>query len=172
MRYYDVAYGEFSYCSPSCRDQHLLPDYNKKLREHLESFTVSSNIGIPFCDQQIHKRDVKVEEYCIGSEPLTAFTTKVDRPFSSDEQELLAKYGSKDGAVNSGSSSGNITTTANKNVVTSGLSLSHLSPSGHDASMNNTLRQVFFKMLGKFDGSRFRFDPFNHLLYSLKMKIQ
>ena len=149
MKYYDLAYGEFSYCSPSCRDQHLLPDYNKKLREHLESATVSSNRGISFCDQQIHKRNVKVEECCIGSEPLTAMTTKVDRPFSSDEQELLAQYGSKDGAINSGVSLGNITTTTSKNVVTSGLSLDHglllghLSPSGNDASMNNTLRQVF-----------------------------
>ena len=36
MKYYDIDYGEFSYCSPSCRDQHLLPEYNRKLREYLD----------------------------------------------------------------------------------------------------------------------------------------
>lgn len=37
MKYYDLVYGPFSYCSPSCRDQHLLPEYNRKLREYLSS---------------------------------------------------------------------------------------------------------------------------------------
>lgn len=37
MKYYDLVYGSFSYCSPSCRDQHLLPEYNRKLKEHLSS---------------------------------------------------------------------------------------------------------------------------------------
>jgi len=37
MKYYDLVYGSFSYCSPSCRDQHLLPEYNRRLKEDLNS---------------------------------------------------------------------------------------------------------------------------------------
>ena len=37
MRFYDLVYGVFPYCSPSCRDKYLLPEYNKKLQEYLSN---------------------------------------------------------------------------------------------------------------------------------------
>ena len=36
--YYDPMLGYFSYCSPKCRDEHLLPDYNKKLEAAIANF--------------------------------------------------------------------------------------------------------------------------------------
>ena len=36
--YYDTMLGYFSYCSPQCRDEHLLPDYNKKLKVDIANF--------------------------------------------------------------------------------------------------------------------------------------
>ena len=81
MKYFDSRYGPFPYCSPSCRDQHLLPDYNKKLKEHIESVTVSNN-SVSLLDQQIHKQDVKVEECLfVGNEP-SAVTTDVSTALS------------------------------------------------------------------------------------------
>lgn len=76
MKYYDLVYGSFSYCSPSCRDQHLLPEYNKKLREHLESTIV--------CNSK--PAGVKVEGH---SEPHTITTANVGSPPSHDQQLLL-----------------------------------------------------------------------------------
>ena len=63
MKYYDPTYGLFSYCSPSCRDQHLLPEYNKKLREHLNR---NESIGV-HRDQQFTEHDVK--QHFISSSP-------------------------------------------------------------------------------------------------------
>ena len=36
--HYDPTLGYFSYCSPQCRDEHLLPDYNKKLKADIAKF--------------------------------------------------------------------------------------------------------------------------------------
>ena len=35
--YHDPLLGKFDYCSPKCRDEHLLPSYNKKLKEDIAS---------------------------------------------------------------------------------------------------------------------------------------
>lgn len=75
MKYCDLVYGLFSYCSPSCRDQHLLPEYNKKLREHLESTTV--------CNSK--PAGVKMEGY---SESHTITAANVGSPPSHDQQLL------------------------------------------------------------------------------------
>ncbi len=36
--YYDPSVGEFDYCSPSCRDKHLLPKEKKSLQDDLKAF--------------------------------------------------------------------------------------------------------------------------------------
>ncbi len=36
--YYDPSVGEFDYCSPSCRDKHLLPKEKKALQDDLKAF--------------------------------------------------------------------------------------------------------------------------------------
>ena len=36
--YYDSNFGFFDYCSPRCRDVHLLPEYNKKLERDIAEF--------------------------------------------------------------------------------------------------------------------------------------
>ena len=36
--YCDPLLGQFIYCSPKCRDEHLLPSYNKKLKEDIDKF--------------------------------------------------------------------------------------------------------------------------------------
>ena len=36
--YYDSKFGPFDYCSPRCRDVHLLPEYNKKLERDIAEF--------------------------------------------------------------------------------------------------------------------------------------
>ena len=36
--HFDQMLGYFSYCSPQCRDQHLLPDYNMKLKADIADF--------------------------------------------------------------------------------------------------------------------------------------
>ena len=94
MKYFDSRYGQFPYCSPFCCNQYLFPDYNKKLKEHIESVMVSNN-STSLLDQQIHKHDVKVEEcFVVGSEP-SAATTDVGTALSSEDQQLLSKYVSK-----------------------------------------------------------------------------
>ncbi len=36
--YYDMSVGEFDYCSPPCRDKHLLPKEKKRLHDDLQAF--------------------------------------------------------------------------------------------------------------------------------------
>ena len=36
--YYDSNFGLFDYCTPRCRDVHLLPEYNKKLERDIADF--------------------------------------------------------------------------------------------------------------------------------------
>ncbi len=36
--YYDPSVGEFKYCSPACRDKHLLPKEKKSLQDDLKAF--------------------------------------------------------------------------------------------------------------------------------------
>lgn len=36
--YVNPLLGPFDYCCPKCRDEHLLPVYNKKLKEDIEQF--------------------------------------------------------------------------------------------------------------------------------------
>lgn len=36
--FYDENFGFFEYCSPKCRDEYFLPEYNKKLDEDIERF--------------------------------------------------------------------------------------------------------------------------------------
>ena len=46
MKFYDPPYGVFSYCSPSCRDNYLLPEYNRKLQEYLSNpLHVNDSVG-------------------------------------------------------------------------------------------------------------------------------
>ena len=45
MKFYDQMYGIFNYCSPSCRDNLLLPSYNKKLQEDLKKNPLHSDSG-------------------------------------------------------------------------------------------------------------------------------
>ena len=114
MKYFDSAYGSFAYCSPACRDQHLLPGYNKQLREHIESVT---------------KQDMKVEEeYFSGSEP----TTNVGMLFSNDDQQLLSKYNTdKDPNMSEDFRAGSLLdngTVASKDLVTGTLPSTTLLP--------------------------------------------
>ena len=111
MKYYDPTYGLFSYCSPSCRDQHLLPEYNKKLREHLNR---NESIGV-HRDQQFTKHDVK--QHFISSSPPShdqLYTVKTD------------------------GSSGSTTTSPDKDVKTGGLSPVTLSaPATTSSTLDN-----------------------------------
>ena len=36
--FFDEKFGFFEYCSPKCRDEYFLPEYNKKLDEDIERF--------------------------------------------------------------------------------------------------------------------------------------
>ena len=40
--YVDPQLGRFNYCSPQCRDEHVLPEYNKKLEEFIRKCTGTS----------------------------------------------------------------------------------------------------------------------------------
>lgn len=42
---YDERFGAFEYCSPKCRDEHLLPDYNKKLQEDIDRFHAECKVS-------------------------------------------------------------------------------------------------------------------------------
>ena len=41
----DERFGAFEYCSPKCRDEHLLPDYNKKLQEDINRFHAECKVS-------------------------------------------------------------------------------------------------------------------------------
>ncbi len=36
--HYDEKFGNFDYCSPKCRDEHFLPNYNLKLDEDIKNY--------------------------------------------------------------------------------------------------------------------------------------
>ena len=123
LKYCDSRYGPFPYCSPSCRDQHLLPGYNQKLREHIES----ANNTVSLLNQQIYEQDVKIEK-CVrlGSEPTTATIVNVGTTVCSDQQ-LISMYGtnnekdpSSSEAFKAGSLPGN-SINASKDLIASGM---------------------------------------------------
>ena len=45
--YVDPQLGHFNYCSPRCRDEDVLPEYNKKLEEFIKRCTVASEVTTP-----------------------------------------------------------------------------------------------------------------------------
>ena len=122
LKYYDSRYGPFPYCSPSCRDQHLLPGYNQKLREHIESANNSASL----LNQQIYKQDAKIEKcVCVGSEPITATIVDVSTSVCSD-QELLSKYGTnnendKDPSSSASGSLPDNSINASKDLIVTGM---------------------------------------------------
>ena len=143
LKYWDSRYGPFPYCSPSCRDHHLLPGYNRKLREHIES----ANNSVSLLDQQIYKQDAKIEKCVgVGSEPTTATIVNVSTSVCSD-QELLSKYGtnnekdpSSSEAFKAGSLPDNGINSSKDLIVTGMMSSDALSPPVDNQGM------IYFKV--------------------------
>ena len=144
LKYYDSRYGPFPYCSLSCRDQHLLPGYNQKLREHIESANNSTLL-----DQQIYKQDAKIEKCVhVGSEPICDTIVDVSTPVCSD-QELLSKYGTsneneKDPSSSEAFKAGSLPDNSiNKDLIVSGMMSSDaFSPPVNNHGMIN-FREIF-----------------------------
>ena len=143
MKYWDSRYGAFPYCSPACRDQHLLPGYNQKLREHIES---ANNSAV---SQQMYKQDVKIEKrFSAGSEPVTAAIVDVSTAVCSDQQ-LSSKYGtnnenqkdpSSSEAFKAGSSPDNSINASKDLVIANMMSSDALSPPVENHGM------IYFKI--------------------------